>query len=183
MHFTPLAGLDVSGWMRQWTLSPNYPVLDASIRVDRLPNGSSTAALKLRQSPVVLPAASSAAPAAAAAAAASVVPFCNDTTGEGLWWVPISAKPEVSGLGGRQAGEGRGPSRAVVRAGGGVFCPSNLTGGIVTVCPSLLSLLMPCLLNHRSQGNTSMASPALWDSMDSCETTVVLPGTFDGEAS
>ena len=86
----------MSGWMRRWTLSPNYPVLDASIRVDRLPNGSSTAALQLRQRPIVLPA-SKAAPAATAVAA--VAPSCNDTTGVGIWWVPISAKPEVSGKG------------------------------------------------------------------------------------
>ena len=54
------------------------------------------------------------------------------------------------------------------------MCPA--TRGVRCDLPTTVD----ALLNYHVQGNTSLASPALWDMMGSCKTKVAL-GTFAGE--
>ena len=72
--------------MEQWTLSPNYPVVDASVKVAKLPNGTSWASAVLKQRPVV--------PLAAPAPGWTNGTFCDDASAASgrRWWLPIAYK-------------------------------------------------------------------------------------------
>ena len=90
-------GVDVSGWMEQWTLSPNYPVVDASVKVAKLPNGTSWASAVLKQRPVV----PLAAPAPGWTNAAPAPGWTNGTVCDDAsaasgrrWWLPIAYKSQ-----------------------------------------------------------------------------------------
>ncbi len=74
--------------MQQWTLSPNYPILEVDVELDQ----DAPAALTLRQRPLLPPGTSP-----------SANGTCNESSsaakgGAGRWWLPVSAKHEGSAL-------------------------------------------------------------------------------------
>ena len=85
--------------MQQWTLSPNYPIVDASVKVVKLPNGTSLASILLKQQPIT--AALNGTGQNGGTPAGNSGGACDESPASlGRWWVPVAYR--------RQAGAGGG---------------------------------------------------------------------------
>ena len=98
LSFRLVSGVNVSAWMQQWTLSPNYPIVDASVKVVKLPNGTSLASILLKQQPIT--AARNGTGQSGGIPAGNSGWACDESLTSERWWVPVAYRRQVGSGGG-----------------------------------------------------------------------------------